>query len=215
MGLVWPAMTVGVEGSWFVTWEGPISTLMRTYEVRIQYVRPTHLKNGMFLYGGMPNPSVWVIDPPLKIRCDSKRLPHTFHNPDRPPNQAWLCLFFLGDDDWTPADYVADKIVPWAAEWLTFYEGWLVTGEWHGGGLHPGDEDWRSWESANRAEIGQSVVQPGPYRRSADNYVGRRTGTSASFPLMEAASRASSRRVCWPDWSNVRWAAPPSPATST
>jgi hypothetical protein len=29
---------------------------------------------------------------------------------------------------------LADSIVPWASEWLFFYEFWLVTGEWDGGG---------------------------------------------------------------------------------
>ena len=28
-------------------------------------------------------------------------------------------------------------IVPWAAEWFWFFEHWLVTGEWLGGGSHP------------------------------------------------------------------------------
>jgi hypothetical protein len=27
--------------------------------------------------------------------------------------------------------------VPWLLLWLSFYELWLITGEWHGGGVHP------------------------------------------------------------------------------
>ena len=30
-------------------------------------------------------------------------------------------------------------LVGWAAEWLFFYEVWLATGMWLGGGLHPED----------------------------------------------------------------------------
>jgi hypothetical protein len=28
-------------------------------------------------------------------------------------------------------------IVPWAALWLFFFEEWLATDEWKGGGVHP------------------------------------------------------------------------------
>ncbi|MDY0295864.1 MAG: hypothetical protein RB296_00975 [Acidobacteriota bacterium] len=33
---------------------------------------------------------------------------------------------------------IAKTIVPWASEWLIFYELWLATGEWLGGGIHAG-----------------------------------------------------------------------------
>ena len=32
---------------------------------------------------------------------------------------------------------IADTIVPWTAEWLVYYEIWLMTGEWYGGGDWP------------------------------------------------------------------------------
>ena len=48
-----------------------------------------------------------------------------------------LCLFAKGD--WTPQKYISETIVPWAAEWCYFYEVWLDTGEWHGGGYHKGE----------------------------------------------------------------------------
>lgn len=31
--------------------------------------------------------------------------------------------------------FLAMKIVPWAAEWLLFYEIWTITGEWCGEGV--------------------------------------------------------------------------------
>jgi hypothetical protein len=30
-----------------------------------------------------------------------------------------------------------ETIVPWISEWLMYYELWLSTGEWLGGGIHP------------------------------------------------------------------------------
>jgi hypothetical protein len=32
---------------------------------------------------------------------------------------------------------IADTIIPWTSEWLFFYELWLASGEWHGGGHDP------------------------------------------------------------------------------
>jgi hypothetical protein len=46
------------------------------------------------------------------------------------PNR--LCLFYPTDRSWRPELYIANTIVPWAAEWLLFYEYWLDTGTWYG-----------------------------------------------------------------------------------
>ena len=31
---------------------------------------------------------------------------------------------------------ISNTIIPWTIEWLYFYELWLATGEWLGGGEH-------------------------------------------------------------------------------
>jgi hypothetical protein len=31
--------------------------------------------------------------------------------------------------------------VPWTATWLYYFEKWLVSDDWKGGGEHPSDED--------------------------------------------------------------------------
>ncbi len=36
---------------------------------------------------------------------------------------------------------LADTILPWASLWLFYYEVWLATGEWVGGGEHPGERE--------------------------------------------------------------------------
>jgi len=33
---------------------------------------------------------------------------------------------------------ISNNIMPWISEWLYYYEIWPVTGEWYGGGIHPG-----------------------------------------------------------------------------
>ncbi len=43
-----------------------------------------------------------------------------------------LCLYFPPEDPWKPSDLIYRKIIPWIAEWLLYYEIFLVTGEWQG-----------------------------------------------------------------------------------
>jgi hypothetical protein len=37
--------------------------------------------------------------------------------------------------------FIAYTILPWTSLWLYFYELWLVTGQWMGGGKHPSPEE--------------------------------------------------------------------------
>ncbi|MDD3415416.1 MAG: hypothetical protein PHY47_15640 [Lachnospiraceae bacterium] len=48
-----------------------------------------------------------------------------------------LCLKHPKLDDWNPSILLIDSYIPWAAEWTEFYEIWLLTGVWYGGGVHP------------------------------------------------------------------------------
>lgn len=74
-------------------------------------------------------PVVRVIDPPLKITPEQYLETHCF-------GDGSLCLHLR--DQWTPDMKVADTIVRWIPLWLMYYEYWLATGKWHGGGQHPG-----------------------------------------------------------------------------
>ena len=75
-------------------------------------------------------PKVRVLSPELKLRDDADRLPHTYRG-------DVLCLYLPGVGEWTPDMSLARTIVPWTAEWLFYYEAWLVTGRWLGGGVEP------------------------------------------------------------------------------
>jgi hypothetical protein len=209
----WPQFRLVAKSYWFAVWEGPLRTVLAEYVVRVQLVRPTTLESGIWIWP--PQQQVWVVSPALEFHAGETRLPHTYTCSWRPANRATLCLHVPRDKDWTREDFVADKIIPWAAEWLHFYEGWLATGVFCGPGLHPGDEEVESWGNRTASPTPPANDdQPGPYRRSADNFIGRRTGTFASFPLMEVASRGSSPWPSWPSWSDVPWADGRSPPTS-
>ena len=88
-----------------------------TYCVRIEYE------------AGEP-PDVRVLSPALVPREPGGALPHVYPG-DR------LCLYLPGGGEWTPGRPLAALLVPWASEWLFFYELWHATGEWLGGGVEP------------------------------------------------------------------------------
>lgn len=52
-----------------------------------------------------------------------------------------LCLYYPGSGEWNHRSILADTIIPWASEWLFYYELWSITGEWHGGGKHAEDKE--------------------------------------------------------------------------
>ncbi|MCR9131305.1 MAG: hypothetical protein NXI08_01975 [bacterium] len=83
---------------------------------------------------------VYVIDPKkLPLATGKKRLPHVYSQ-----EKQELCLYYPSAEErerkWFPDMYIVKTIVPWAIEWLEFYEYWLGSGKWFGGGIHPNGE---------------------------------------------------------------------------
>lgn len=75
------------------------------------------------------SPSVFVIAPKLQER-NGEQPPHLYRD-------GSLCLYYPKAQEWRPHMFLSDTIVPWAAEWLFYYEVWFSTGSWLGGGIHP------------------------------------------------------------------------------
>ena len=73
-------------------------------------------------------PKVHVLEPKLQLAPGCERLPHVFDGNE-------LCLYLAGE--WRPEMRIAHAIIPWISAWLYFYEVWLATGSWEGGGTHP------------------------------------------------------------------------------
>lgn len=96
-----------------LVWEGQIQPTSHSeaYVVRIDYKPPKR-------------PEISVVSPPLEPP-EGVRLPHIY------PGER-LCLCYPGQ--WGPEMRIDMTLVPWAAEWLFYYELWLFTGVWHGGG---------------------------------------------------------------------------------
>ena len=78
-------------------------------------------------------PDVWVSEGAVE-RCEElEKVPHQF-GCEYDPKRIKVCL---QKDDWSPRSSLSRTAVPWTMEWLFFFEIWMTTGEWCGGGIHP------------------------------------------------------------------------------
>lgn len=94
--------------------------LSQQYKIRLDYI-----------YG--ETPKVYVTDPyPLDKYPGKSALPHFYST-----SKQQICLYYPGIGEWNRDMLLARTIVPWASEWLLFYELWLSTGNWLGEGVHP------------------------------------------------------------------------------
>lgn len=84
-------------------------------------------------YGMGSTPRVIVENPDLGVLAGGRRLPHVY---DQTPPR--LCLYLPHAQEWQRWMRMDQTIVPWAALWLFYFEEWLISDEWKGGGVHPG-----------------------------------------------------------------------------
>jgi hypothetical protein len=91
--------------------------MSNTYEIEIKY----HIGN---------IPRVFVLSPKLEMWGEEKSIPHTYSSNE-------ICVYLPNNDEWLASAFIADTIIPWTLLWLFFYEIWLATGKWFGGGIHP------------------------------------------------------------------------------
>lgn len=116
-----PGGHVQTWGETKLTWIGKLrpSALSRSYKIKVIYSKEEGI-------------SVFVLGPKLALAKGKKTLPHVYDT-----GKQKLCLYYPKDREWNPTMWIAKTIVPWASEWLYFYELWLLTdGEWLGGGIH-------------------------------------------------------------------------------
>lgn len=86
-------------------------------------------------------PNVYVISPTIDMREPLEI--HTFGMKFHGAYQRelpLLCLTHYETDRWNTSIMLLESYIPWAVEWTEFYELWLMTGKWYGGGIHPGGE---------------------------------------------------------------------------
>lgn len=117
-------------------WIGTLMPHRTSYTIRIEYTEPLLVACWSLL---LIQPLVEVLTPPLRWLFWNAEgpLPHVyFAHPRSKRPGPFLCLFDDARQEWTPDDRISDTTVPWAANWLSCYESWLVTGRWFGTGKH-------------------------------------------------------------------------------
>jgi hypothetical protein len=117
----WPGFTYKAESTAAGIWTGDLwpTALSDTYRIQVRYILGF-------------NPKTYVLAPSLRTISDVEKIPHRY--PD-----GSLCLYQPKYGEWSGQRFISDTIIPWASLWLAHYEYWLATGEWHGGGEHPGE----------------------------------------------------------------------------
>jgi hypothetical protein len=101
-------------------------------------VRPTTISREYFcrieLRSRGYDPKAYVLSPDLQALAGGERPPHIY---DHIEGITRLCLFYPQSSEWTTQSWLSDTMVPWTISWLRFYEIWLITGKWEGGGEYP------------------------------------------------------------------------------
>jgi len=124
MAVAWPMFRVGKRDrlNRSAIWSGVLKPQFTAYRVEVRYAVGA-------------SPKVRVLSPELRRLQGNEEgsLPHVYG----PSNDPTLCLYDPEASEWNSTMLIAAKIIPWTIDWLTFYEFWLMTGIWSGGGRHP------------------------------------------------------------------------------
>ena len=95
------------------------SPIGRDYDIRIEFKQDS-------------SPEIFVDAPDLHALAGGQRIPHLYRQ--KPP---MLCLYLPNRCEWQPWMRLDQTLVPWATLWLFYFEEWLASGDWKGGGIHP------------------------------------------------------------------------------
>jgi len=109
-------------------WLGQLRPMAQTYEVRLAMSFGS--ADADLAYPRHPS-SVRVLGSAVRPAASGTPVPHLYGSWDD-PRGAHLCLYYPPDEIMVPGEQAAPKLLPWAYEWLHYYELWLVTGVWSG-----------------------------------------------------------------------------------
>lgn len=174
-----PGFRLRLDGGFVAAWEGELTPNARTYRVSVFYFPRYNFAGGLI---ANPYVSVRVISPEITFDpCGTGEAPPHIYRDEL--GGFKLCLYDHRNHEWFPSQSIADTIIPWAAEWLFYFEAWLHSGMWSGGGVHPEN---RSSDCLTSSPFCHDPQVPFP--TAEFHRIGRQIGTSVSFPLMAAAS---------------------------
>lgn len=174
------------DGGWFATWEGTLTPIAQSYRIWIRYFPELQWDEVTLAHRYA---TVKVLDPLIApdVRGTGELTPHVYRY-RQPPHGPALCAWDPVDEPFNPTVYLADHVVPAVIRWLVFYEDWLDTGEWRGGGKHPDPDAVMMDLSPSSMTGGQSS----PVERKVLAALDRRvTGVTGSATSTMAIGRAS------------------------
>ena len=139
MAARWPSLALIEKDSRRAMWEGPLEPVQRRHRIRVDHTTPLLIERFSIL---KVQPRVQVLTPKLEHHPEFEDgpVPHVYNNP-KDVSLPFLCLFDPYNGEWSLDDVLAETTIPWATRYLYFYEGWLATGKWLGGGRHPTAEE--------------------------------------------------------------------------
>ncbi len=77
-----------------------------------------------------------MVSPSLKkLKSEGSTIPHLYD-----PKRFRLCLHYPHSNDYSSKEEIGQQYIPWITHWLYYFEEWLYSAEWKGGGVEPGDE---------------------------------------------------------------------------
>ncbi|WP_246708637.1 hypothetical protein [Rhizobium ruizarguesonis] len=174
------------DGGWFATWEGTLTPIAQSYRIWIRYFPELQWDEVTLAHRYA---TVKVLDPLIApdVRGTGDLTPHVYRY-RQPPHSPALCAWDPIDEPFNPTVYLVDHVIPAVIRWLVFYEDWLDTGEWRGGGKHR-DPDALMMDRSQPASLG-SRPSPAEKRASAilDKGITRATGSATSIMAIGRAS---------------------------
>lgn len=113
-------ISVAVKSPCVLHWRGRVipSEQCASYTIDLEYRTDTRF---------VPRPRVFVVEPSLRL-VKNCGCPHR-HGDQEP------CVYYHPGNEWRTDMLIAHTIIPWTSRWLYFYEIWLATGSWMGGGV--------------------------------------------------------------------------------
>lgn len=123
----WPSLRHSMVTSGLSLWTGEVYPYQSQYVIGVWWLPNSDLK-----------PWVSLIKPELTPRPGGtyEEIPHLLFD-DENPKSSGLCLFDPKGGEWSNRDLIADTTIPWAIEWLQYYEFWHFDGVWRGKSIGP------------------------------------------------------------------------------
>ena len=81
-------------------------------------------------------PKVYLFNQGI-MKSKNELIPHCYERKFKSFKNEYIriCLYYPGYNEWNQEMFISRTIIPWAIEWLLYYEYWRVTNKWLGGGI--------------------------------------------------------------------------------